>query len=194
MNYLCNIMKHSITIVLLFFSFTSFAFSQEEKNKMINYPLYTFSIPSTWEPYRGDSSIKKRTTDKYLIEATVWNSPIKSISDIPNTITVSIYSYTRTDKKELSINDIKNHIMLLNDVSQKNIIEEKAISSTQKNMIIRKESKKMDGTPITYYRTYIIYKKVEVVHYVEISATEELYGKDKTKLLIKDIQESFSFK
>lgn len=84
--------------------------------------------------------------------------------------------------------------MLLNDVSQKNIIEEKAISSTQKNMIIRKESKKMDGTPITYYRTYIIYKKVEVVHYVEISATEELYGKDKTKLQIKDIQESFSFK
>lgn len=194
MNYHYNIMKHSIIGILFMFFSISSVFSQEQKSKIINYPLYSFSIPSNWEPYRGDSSIKKRTTDTYVIETTVWNSPIKSVIDIPNTITLKIYSYTRTDKKELSINDIKDRIMLLNDVSQKDILEEKTISSNQKNITLCKKSKKMDGTFIIYHREYIIYKKAQLIHYVEISTTEEFYKKDNTISIIKNIQESFSFK
>ena len=84
--------------------------------------------------------------------------------------------------------------MLLNDVSQKDILEEKTISSNKKKISFRKKGKNMDGTFTTYHREYIILKKDQLIHYVEISTSEEFYKKDNTISIVKNIQESFRLK
>lgn len=185
------------TLILMVTLFTVCSFTDGDNNKKkISNNLYSFYIPSHWEPANGiagDGTVPgERDIEGYHLYYMMWTTPIRSAQDAHSTIGLFIESYQRKKDPAVSIEEIEklemSKIQGSTKLISKEVIDEKV---DQKRFIITKLSREMDGSMVQYLMIYLLYKSGNITHCITISSSKTHYLLPETQVLVKEILDSF---
>lgn len=198
MNYqLLNKMKHSIRLffTIIFINTSLSILYANEKGEIIENELYTFIVPENWEPYNQTEGYipLKRGCGPYDLYYLTWTSPIKSFEDIPNTITLSIDSYSKKDKTDISMEDIIKFELEMESKKKLISTQETKVSNYKKKIIYIHESTEMDEK-IIYYKICLYEIHQKTVHSVKILLGEKIYKTKGIQVTIDEILQSFKIR
>ena len=180
-------MRKTVCLICSLLLFVTLTNAQETKR--LDYDLVSFEVPSTWEACQDNKDLHKRNVRLYNEQSVFLNSPIKSVADIPP-IMIKLRIYARLDKADLNIDEIQS----FTSIFIKGKIIEETHSSARKDLSYKRESKDMNGSPVTYIEMCTFYKIEAQIVCLMISLTEDKYKEKEIKELIHKIHASYVFK
>lgn len=185
-----------LLLSILCVSLCSFANNdaKPEKRKISN-ELYSITIPSDWTPVQdiGDGIIpKERNGGPYHLYYIGWRA--KRAEIIENTMFFYIQSYRKLDGSPLSIKEVEDMNLAVNKteyVRNAKLTDLKAKPGQRRYMVAKEELSIPRGFR-KCRNLCLIQKGLDVVHYLMISLSEDVYQKQPgVQKLINEILDSF---